>query len=381
MIMYSRKSSIGIFAALAGVAAGLLATPGTAMAQRPPKGDDGLFRLDLPAELRRSAAASIPLIQKSADAFKDRTAASCVSCHHQSLPMMVLGIARERGIKVDEARASSQREYVTGLFEKMRPILEKARTDKAADHELDMITVDPSITVGYSLAGMAAEKIKPNATTDLVAAYLMRKQLADGRFPVFACRPPHEGSEFTSTALAVRGISVYAPKSIDKEAEQVILKARKWLIANRPKTGEDAAFRLFGLKWSGAPRTDIDVAVKDLLATQKDDGGWPQLSDMKSDAYATGLTLVALNLAGGLPTSDSAYMKGSMWLFMNHKEDGTWQVVKRATPVQPFFDTEFPHGNDQYISMAGTCWATMALALHSPVIPESPTRTQAVSVR
>jgi hypothetical protein len=295
--------------------------------------------------------------------------------------MMVLGIARERGIKVDEARASSQREYVTGMFEKMRPILEKAKTDKAADRELDMITVDPSITVGYALAGMAAEKVKPNATTDLTAEYLMRKQHTDGRFPVFACRPPHEGSEFTSTALAVRGINVYAPKSAEKEAEQVVAKARKWLIANKPKTAEDAAFRLFGLKWSGAPRAEIDGAVKDLLASQMDDGGWSQLAGMKSDAYATGLTLVALNLAGGLPTSDSAYMKGSMWLFMNHKEDGTWQVAKRATPVQPFFDTEFPHGQDQYISMAGTCWATMALALHTPAIPETPIRTQAASVR
>jgi hypothetical protein len=32
-------------------------------------------------------------------------------------------------------------------------------------------------------------------------------------------------------------------------------------------------------------------------------------------------------------------------------------------PVQPYFESGFPHGKSQFISSAATCWATMALTL------------------
>ena len=33
----------------------------------------------------------------------------------------------------------------------------------------------------------------------------------------------------------------------------------------------------------------------------------------------------------------------------------------RAPPIQPHFDSDFPHGPDQFISAAATNWAAMAL--------------------
>jgi N-acyl-D-amino-acid deacylase len=33
---------------------------------------------------------------------------------------------------------------------------------------------------------------------------------------------------------------------------------------------------------------------------------------------------------------------------------------------QPYFDSGFPHGFDQWISAAGTSWATLALSLAAP---------------
>jgi hypothetical protein len=38
-------------------------------------------------------------------------------------------------------------------------------------------------------------------------------------------------------------------------------------------------------------------------------------------------------------------------------------VKSRAIPLQPHFESGFPHGRDQFISAAGSNWATMALAL------------------
>jgi hypothetical protein len=34
--------------------------------------------------------------------------------------------------------------------------------------------------------------------------------------------------------------------------------------------------------------------------------------------------------------------------------------------LQPYFDAGFPHGFDQWISAAGTSWATLALSQASP---------------
>jgi hypothetical protein len=43
--------------------------------------------------------------------------------------------------------------------------------------------------------------------------------------------------------------------------------------------------------------------------------------------------------------------------------DGSWFVRSRSLPVQPYFETGFPHGRSQFISCAATSWATAALGL------------------
>jgi hypothetical protein len=54
-------------------------------------------------------------------------------------------------------------------------------------------------------------------------------------------------------------------------------------------------------------------------------------------------------------------------LLKTQQEDGSWFVRTRALAFQPWFDAGFPHGHDQWVSAAGTNWATMALALALPV--------------
>jgi hypothetical protein len=50
-------------------------------------------------------------------------------------------------------------------------------------------------------------------------------------------------------------------------------------------------------------------------------------------------------------------------LLKTQLEDGSWFVKSRSIPFQPFFESGFPHGHDQWISVAASNWATMALAL------------------
>jgi squalene cyclase len=140
-------------------------------------------------------------------------------------------------------------------------------------------------------------------------------------------------------------------------------KARDWLVSATPRTAEDRAFQLFGLTWAGAREAEIDKAVKGLLAEQRKDGGWGQLETLPSDAYATGEVLVALQQSGAVSSTDPTYRRGVEFLLQTQLSDGSWFVESRSLPVQPYFESEFPHGRSQFISCFATTWATMALAL------------------
>jgi hypothetical protein len=131
----------------------------------------------------------------------------------------------------------------------------------------------------------------------------------------------------------------------------------------QPKTTDERALQLLGLKWAGvnANHEVIRRAVRELLAEQRSDGGWAQLSSLASDAYATGQALVALNQSGALGVPDTVYKRGVQFLLNTQLGDGSWYVKSRSIPFQPYFESDFPHGHDQWISAAATNWASMAL--------------------
>jgi squalene cyclase len=59
--------------------------------------------------------------------------------------------------------------------------------------------------------------------------------------------------------------------------------------------------------------------------------------------------------------SDAVYRHGVDFLLQTQQEDGTWHVVTRALGFQPYFQSGFPYGHDQWISQAGTAMASIAL--------------------
>jgi len=77
-----------------------------------------------------------------------------------------------------------------------------------------------------------------------------------------------------------------------------------------------------------------------------------------------------------LPVSDGAYQKGVKYLLSTQQEDGSWFVRSRSMTFQPYFDSGFPHGFDQWISAAGTSWATLALSLAAPAHTANAARGQ-----
>lgn len=295
---------------------------------------------------------ALPLLQKSSISWF--TGAKCSSCHHQSLAQVTFAVAREQGFKVDEQKSKELNDRIVSR-RLMRLYCNFEGTG----------SINGAAGNSYDLFGWSAANLPANDTTDAEAYYILSKQSVNGSWPSLSRRPPIEDSPFTLTALSARALQLYSPPGLKIESNRALLLARSWLVAAKPKTSEEMTFKLLGLKWSGAPPTETLKVTKQIIEKQNADGGWSQLPSMKSDAYATGQILVAIQTAGELRSTHEAVRKGTHYLVNSQKDDGSWLVeTRRRFPGLPYFETGFPHREHQFISFAGTAWSTMALAIH-----------------
>jgi mono/diheme cytochrome c family protein len=145
------------------------------------------------------------------------------------------------------------------------------------------------------------------------------------------------------------------------DLERTFAKARGWLMKFEPQDPNQQIHRLLGLGWAGAKPAEMKKFVREILSAQRADGGWPPLPTLASDAWATGLTLFVLHEVGGITARDERYRRGVDFLLRTQFADGSWWVPTRTWPLQPHFDSGFPHGRDQWISAGGTAWAAIAL--------------------
>lgn len=303
--------------------------------------------------LEAAGEKAIRLLQESGPQFT--RVSGCVSCHHQHLPQMAFGIARERGIAVDETSARLQNDATISMLRRLR---EQALRNR------DRIP-DVPVSVSYALLGLSAAHYPADETTDAMARVIAAWQSDDGAFqPLPALRPPIEAGTFTATALSLRALQVYGSNQHERVA-----RAGHWLRTATPRTTEERAMQLLGLAWAKMPAEDIRKSAEALLREQRPDGGWAQLAALETDAYATGQALVALQTAG-CAVSTPEYRRGLSYLLRTQLPDGSWLVRSRTFPVQPLRDSGFPHGKNQWISAAGTSWATMAIMLARP--PQAP---------
>jgi hypothetical protein len=224
-------------------------------------------------EVRRAVTRALPVLERSASMFVAKRA--CISCHHNILPILMLHLARDRGVEIDSA-------VLAAVEEKTFPGL---RSPAALDDAIQATTLnDPTPNESFLLMAAHAAGLEPGLTTAVYARRLASWQ-RDGHWVTSDFRPPHSSSRFTATATAIRAIRLYMPQELHAERDACILRARRWLMATAPASAEDAAFRLLGLVWAGAPSTD--AARKDLAALQKPVGGWPQLPRYQPDAYSS----------------------------------------------------------------------------------------------
>ena len=301
-------------------------------------------------EIKDAVEKSTALLLASSAKFFDKT--GCVGCHHHMLTGMLVAIARERGFRVDEDAASRQiKMTVARRLSDREPTL--VGRNKGGYPMLDSLF----------LVSLAAQKYPADSLMDADVHSLMASQREDGSWRGVDRRPPLQYSPVSDTAYAVRAIQQYALPGRRKETAQRVERARRWLIAFEPKLTEERVMQLLGLAWAEGDQPTPRLYGNQLLAEQRPDGGWAQRPGFQSDAYATGQALYALHEAGALAASSGAYRRGVKFLLDTQYEDGSWHVISRSVKFQPYFDSGFPFGQDQWISSAGTAWAAMALAL------------------
>jgi FOG: Ankyrin repeat len=294
----------------------------------------------VPDAVRRSLA----LLEKQSGAFI-RTA-GCNSCHSQDLPSAAAGLARDY-------RLTSMRTF---------PQLPATMTPPA-EQVMDFNVVSPN-SVAWELFDAGMNHEPRTQVTDAIVRYIMASQTAEGGWHTLESRrPPMTSGKFQTAALAIYAMKNYAPEAEKLNCEKAIAHSVAWLEKAKPVTNQDHAFRLLGLAWGGASAAVIRQEAKSLSALQRADGGWSQLPAMVSDAYATGEAVFALGSAGKMTVSDPVFRKGVDYLLSTQASDGSWRVRSRAIWLQPYLDSGFPYGQDQFISTAGTAWATLALTL------------------
>ena len=304
---------------------------------------------------RRSVAQSVSLLLKSSPPmFEQRR---CFTCHHNSMPAEAAALARRKGIPISEDIA---RKNLDDILTVMRSSAAGAVQGRQS------LPGGITLTVGYGLMALAAEGHPLDPVIASHVHWMLATQMPDGSWlGNGVSRPPGESSTVSHTTIAVRGLALYPIPGRKPEFDRALQRAAKWLATADASTAEDRAMRLMGLVWSKAPGTAVREAVQEVVRQQGPTGGWSQLPTLEPDAYATGLSLVALN-EGGMRVDDRVYRRGVDFLLATQYPDGAWLVRTRSFPVQPYFESGFPFDRHQWISAAGTAWAAQAIARTLP---------------
>jgi mono/diheme cytochrome c family protein len=301
--------------------------------------------------IKAAVEKGVAQLQKGGAKFLD--AGGCIACHAQNLTGLAVQAARANGAKVDLALEAEQARLVASL----RGGLEQTF--------LQLVDPPPGVEgMEYSLLQMGAAGIPPGPAVDAIVLHVAAMQRREGDWPNYGTtRPPLEDGSFAHTAMGIRSLQLYFIPGRKTEFDDRIARAAAWLRNASPRTTDDRVMQLLGIHWAGGKPPE--ERVKELIALERPDGGWGQTRDLPSDAYATGQALYALHEIG-VPASDGVWRRGIGFLLRTQLEDGSWHVKTRAAGFQPYFQSGFPHEHDQWISAAGTAWATMALASAIP---------------
>jgi hypothetical protein len=318
-----------------------------------------------PKQIRASVERGLDFLQK--DVVKWRKDRGCSTCHHGTMTVFALAEAKSRGYDV---AADGFADILKWTKDRLLERIDLPRDKRPG---WSMVNT-PALYL--SLVGQSIPKQDAVSADELtrIAGHLLRHQEADGSWawssaPPKNRPPPVFESDEVATLLGVMALRPHAsdPKR-QPEIRAAVDKAAAWLAKTKPSdTTQAAALRLLAKVRSRESAKTMQPEIDRFLALQRQDGGWGQLKDAASDAYATGQALYVLS-AVGVKHDRPEVLRGAAFLVRTQKDDGGWPMTPRSHPEAT------PANNTVPITYFGSAWGTIGLIRSAPpaVSPAAP---------
>jgi acetyl esterase/lipase len=289
------------------------------------------------------------------DAGNWRRDRECATCHHGTMTVWALCEARSRGYEVAEEALADTAKWTKDVLLKRIDLPRDTRPGWSMVSTPAIYLATMSLAVPNQHA-VSADELKR------IVGHLLRHQETDGSWswasaPAKNRPPPVFESDEVATLLAYMALGPQVPT--DSKAKPNVRDARDkaaaWLRKATPNdTTQAAALRLWVTTRAREPAKTLQAAIVELLGKQNKDGGWGQLRNAPSDAYATGQVLYVLSEAG--VKNDCAQVRRAVeFLVTTQKDDGSWPMTARAHPGAT------PAANPVPITYFGSAWATLGL--------------------
>ena len=189
--------------------------------------------------IRSAIEDSLPLLQR-ADANFSKNAA-CFSCHNNSMAAMAMGLARKRGLRIDEPTAAAQVRFNVEALEALRDKMHQGYVIPEGDVFSDFV-------LGLPVVGASRGKLpSPTSIRTLPPCSFnhARKRTANG-LTLTTFPPADLPGLHWADGLAMRALQFYAPKTAKAECEKSV-RLRGFLAGQGTfHNNEDRSWRLIG---------------------------------------------------------------------------------------------------------------------------------------
>jgi Squalene-hopene cyclase C-terminal domain len=219
-------------------------------------------------------------------------------------------------------------------------------------------------TVFLAVAGKSLPSLTQGQQQSLrwIADQIVKKQVKDGSWEFFLSRPPINENQTTDGIWLLMALQDDSGHGASPAERVALEKGIAWLSASKaPETYQAKVLKVLLALRAGKSRGERQGPLNELLALQRPDGGWRQIPEMPSDAFATGQTLYVLSLAGDTAERPEI-MRAIKFLVATQKPDGSWPMTSRATP-------DGRPGSAKLLSpitCAASSWAVLGLASFAP---------------
>lgn len=284
------------------------------------------------------------------DAVKWRAEHQCATCHHGTLTVLAFAEAKQSGIQVDA-------DYFADAVKWTKERLSRIDEPRDVRPGWNMVNT-PSIYLGLLAQFQPKQDVITREELGKIRGHLLRHQEENGSWawssaPAKNRPPPFFESDEVATLLALFTFPVAGEETSD-ELRASRQRAIDWLTkADETDTTQAAALRLLWQK-RGEPSADLQPHLERFLKRQRPDGGFAQLADRPSDAYATGQSLYVLSLLD-VPVDLPEVVRAVRFLVETQRDDGSWPMIRRG------HHGVAPSENVVPITYFGSAWATLGL--------------------